>query len=274
MVLNKGGYTLRMLSFCLVFTLVACDQLSDLSNKKADVQVTADNAVSDKDDAILQELKQIRGLLEKIEQKDFAAPAKRKRAPTTAQISVKNRPGLGDVNAPVTIVEISDYQCPYCKRFFDTTFPLIKKEYIDTGKLRLVFKDMPLGFHKNARKAAQAAHCAADQGKYWEMHDILFQNAKRLDERNLPEYAKIIKLDKDKFLSCLNSKRHLATIDFDARQASQIGLTGTPSFIIGKTSENIIKGDVVRGAQPFAKIKTVIDKQLKLAGANTGAADK
>ena len=255
MVINKGFNPLKVLMVFFIALLIACDQST--INPPAN---------SDRDDAILQELKQIRVLLEKIEKKEFSAQPGRKKTPKTAQLSVKNKPSLGNADAPVTIVEVSDYQCPYCKRFFDVTFPLIKKEYIDTGKVRLVFKDMPLGFHKNARKAAQSAHCAGEQGKYWEMHDILFQNTKRLDEKFLPDYAKIIQIDHSKFVSCLASKRHLAAIDFDARQSNQVGLTGTPSFVIGKTNENVIKGDVVRGAQSFARIKVVIEKQLKLAG--------
>lgn len=217
-----------------------------------------------RDDAILQELKQIRVLLERIEKRGLTAQPQRPARPTTAQLSTKTLPTLGKDNAPITIVEVSDYQCPYCKRFADNTFPQLKKEYIDTGKVRLVFKDLALGFHPHARKTAQAAHCAGDQGKYWEMHDILFKNTRRLDEKYLPEYAEAIELNKEKFSACINSQQHLAVIDRNSRQANQAGLTGTPSFIIGKTTADVIKGIVVRGAQPFASLKLALDKQLKL----------
>ncbi len=250
MIKNKGMFSLRILAVFFVILLTACDQPAVDNNKN---------------DAILQELKQIRVLLESIDKKSLPAAANRKATPTTVQLSIKNKPSLGKADAPVTIVEVSDYQCPYCKRFVDNTLPQIKKEYIDTGKVRLVFKDLPLSFHKNARKAAQAAHCAGDQNKYWKMHDVLFQNARRLEQEHLFGYAKIIKLDQNKFITCLNSEQHLATIDFDAKQANQVGLTGTPSFVIGKTNESSIKGEVVRGAQPFARIKAVIEKQLQLA---------
>ena len=251
MVIKSWFYLLKIISVTgFIFVLTAFNQSYAVGD-------------GDKDDAILQELKQIRVLLERIEKKGLAA-APRKARVTTAQLSTKDRPSLGEDNAPVTIVEVSDYQCPYCKRFVDNTFPQLKKEYIDTGKVRLVFKDLALGFHKHARKAAQAAHCAGDQGKYWEMHDILFKNAKRLDEKYLPEYAVAINLNKEKFVACLNSNQHLAAIDLDVKQANQAGLTGTPSFVIGKTTPDLIKGNVVRGAQPFASLKIAIDKQLKL----------
>ena len=171
---------------------------------------------------------------------------------------------MGRTDAPITIVEVSDYQCPYCKRFFDNTFPQLKKEYIDTGKVRLVFKDLALGFHQHSQKAAQAAHCAGDQGQYWEMHDKLFQNAKRLDEKYLVEYADAIKLDQKKFSACLNSKQHIADIESDAKEANAAGLTGTPSFVIGVTTPDVIKGKVMRGAQPFARLKIIIDNELKI----------
>ena len=237
-----------VLAGVLLITLTACDQsqVDDDSNQ-----------------AILQELKQIRTLLERIEEKGLSASAKARAIPRTARLSTQGRPSIGKANAPITIVEVSDYQCPYCKRFVDSTYPHLKRQYIDTGKARLVFKDMPLGIHKHAVKAAQAALCAGDQGKYWEMHDILFNNTQRLDVKYLPEYANIIKLDHEKFVTCINSDQHLAAIDSDFKQASQKGLTGTPSFVIGKTTTDVISGDVIRGAKPLASFKSVIDKQLK-----------
>jgi len=253
MLIKTGHHPLKvMLSVILMVLLTACDQppaVADINNNN---------------DAILQELKQIRLILERIDKKTQPAQAKQQATPTTAQLSIKNRPTMGKNNAPITIVEVSDYQCPYCVRFFNNTFSQLKKEYIDTGKAKLVFKNLPLSFHKNARKAAQAAHCAGDQGKYWQMHDTLFQNAKRLDEKYLIEHAQSIQLDEKEFNACLNSKKHLAAIDSDARESNQAGLTGTPSFVIGKTKQDVIKGSIVRGAQPFASLKIIIDKQLKL----------
>ncbi len=211
--------------------------------------------------AILDELKKISATLERIEKQ--GQKPQRPAAPTTAAVSSKQRPTLGNKDAPVTIVEFSDYQCPYCKRFADNTLAQLKREYIDTGKVRLVFKDMPLHFHQHARKAAQAAHCAGEQGKYWPMHDLLFKNSKQLQEEKLPAYAATLKLDAAKFASCLSSKRHLAQIDSDIAEAQKNSITGTPTFVIGKTAKDLIKGDVVRGAQPVSSFKLHIDKHLK-----------
>lgn len=213
--------------------------------------------------AILKELKHMRSVLERIEKKtgsmaQAVVPAKLK----VAQISSVNRPSLGRKDAPVTIVEVSDYQCPFCKRFADNTLAALKKEYIDTGKVRLVFKDMPLPFHKQATKAAQAAHCAGDQGQYWSMHDQLFSNTSRLDEPNLIKHAMILKLDAPAFKACLKSDRHLDAIKKDIVDASKAGLSGTPSFIIGKTTNDLIKGDVVVGAQPISSLRGYIEKHL------------
>ena len=124
----------------------------------------------DASQAILQELKEIRRVLEKIERQGLAQPAQRPDTPQTASVSIgKDNPILGAPDAPVTVVEFMDYQCPYCKRFIQSTFPLLKRDFIDTGKVRWIVRDLPLDFHPNARKAAQAAHCAGEQGKFWKM---------------------------------------------------------------------------------------------------------
>jgi protein-disulfide isomerase len=156
-------------------------------------------------DAIVQELKEIRKLLESIDKKGLAQAPQRPKVPPTAKVSVKDSPVLGSADAPVTVVEFTDYQCTYCLRFIQQTFPKLKEQFIDTGKVRWVVRDMPLGFHKNARKAAQAAHCAGEQDKFWEMRGVLFANAKKLEEENLPSYAQTLGLDMTAFDSCLAS---------------------------------------------------------------------
>jgi protein-disulfide isomerase len=116
----------------------------------------------DQADAIIQELKEIRKLLESIDKKGVAQAPQRPPVPPIAKVSVKDSPVLGSADAAVTVVEFTDYQCTYCLRFIQQTFPKLKEQFIDTGKVRWVVRDMPLGFHKNARKAAQAAHCAGE----------------------------------------------------------------------------------------------------------------
>jgi len=219
--------------------------------------ITVDTAA-----AILKELKEIRRVLEKIEKQGGRA-AQRPSKPTTAKISIKGKHAMGAEDAPVTVVEFADYQCPFCLRFTKITFPLLKKKYIDTGKVRWVALNLPLPFHKDARKAAQAAHCAGEQDEFWEMREILFRNPKKLNAENLPAHAETLSLDMEAFNACLQSDRHLTAIDQDAKDARAVRLTGTPSFIIGKTASDEISGQVVIGAQPMNKFDAAIARALK-----------
>jgi protein-disulfide isomerase len=220
-------------------------------------------AASDqKMDAILQELKEIRKVLEKIEKQGGRA-AQRPSKPITAKVSIKGKHAMGAADAPVTVVEFADYQCPFCLRFTKNTFPVLKKKYIDTGKVRWVALNLPLPFHKDARKAAQAAHCAGEQDKFWEMREVLFRNPQKLNAENLPAHAEGLSLDMEAFNSCLQSDRHLDEIDQDAKDARAVKLTGTPSFIVGKTASDEIFGQVVVGAQPMNVFESAIDKALE-----------
>jgi protein-disulfide isomerase len=219
--------------------------------------ISADTA-----DAILQELKEIRKILEKLEKQGQARGPQRSPRPTHATISIKGKQVMGAADAPVTVVEFADYQCPFCLRFTKTTFPHLKRKYIDTGKVRWVALNLPLPFHKDARKAAQAAHCAGEQQRFWEMREILFHNPQRLNVENLPAHAAALSLDMAAFNECLQSTRYLAEIDQDAKDAKSISLTGTPSFIIGRTAPDKITGQVVVGAQPIRTFDVAIDKAL------------
>ena len=212
-------------------------------------------------DAILEELKEIRKLLEKIEKKGPAQPGKRRR-PTTATVTLeKDRPVLGTDDAPVTVVEFTDYQCPYCKRFTQTTFPLLKRDYIDTGKVRWVVRDLPLTFHKNARKAGQSVHCANEQGKFWAMRDLLFKNSAKLENEHLRNYAEQVGLDLTAFDSCLASDRYMNEMDKDSAEAKRVGITGTPSFVIGEPKGDQLSGKLVVGAQPLNVFKAAIEEK-------------
>jgi protein-disulfide isomerase len=183
--------------------------------------------------------------------------------PQTAKVSIKDTASLGSADAPVTVVEFTDYQCPFCLKFIRDTFPKLKEQFVDTGKVRWVIRDMPLGFHKNARKAAQAAHCAGEQGKFWEMRSVLFANAKKLEEENLPGYAEVIGLDGAAFKSCLASDRHLAEIDQSAQDAGTVRITGTPTFVVGKTAGDWVEGDRVVGARDLKTFEQAILKALQ-----------
>lgn len=185
----------------------------------------------------------------------------------TAEVSVSGKPSLGRNDAPVTLVEFSDYQCPFCKRHFSTVFPIIKKEYIDIGKLRYVFRDFPIAsLHPQAKKGHEAAYCAGEQNKYWEMHDTLFQNSKDFSVPALNRYAQEIGLDGDSFKNCLQSEKYASRIEKEIAEGTKAGVRGTPTFFVGQSgSGGKITGTVVRGAQPLNRFRQVIERVLKAA---------
>lgn len=178
--------------------------------------------------------------------------------------NVASAPFLGRADAPVTIVEFSDYECPFCQRFFSMTLPTLKREYVDAGKVRYVFRDSPLDqLHPQARKAAEAAHCAGEQGRFWEMHDMLFQNPKALALPQLAEHARSIGIDGAKFDECLASGRHAARVERGVTDGAAAGVRGTPGFVIGRTTAgDIVEGTPIRGAQPLETFRRIIDQML------------
>jgi len=248
----------RSLLAAMLLALVPLAAIAVNPGEAADAQAGGSKTV----DAILEELKAIRQILEKIEKQGLAAGQQRPARPTVATVSISNKPVMGSESAPVTVVEFADYQCPYCLRFTSTTFPSLKRDYIDTGKVRWVALNLPLPFHKDARKAAQAALCAGEQGKFWEMREELFKNPQKLAAEHLPEHAASVGIDVEAFNACLASDRHFADIDQDAKDASKVRLTGTPSFIVGKTASDKITGQVVIGAQPLNVFRAAIRKAL------------
>jgi protein-disulfide isomerase len=217
----------------------------------------------DQGDAILKELREIRQLLEKQQQPQPAPPAQR--MPQNLTVKGDAIHVLGKSDAPLTMVEFTDYQCPFCGRFEATTFPEIRKNFIDTGKMRLIVRDLPLeGLHPFAMKAAQAVHCAADQGKFWEMKDLLFKNQKKLDADSLNGYAtKDLGLNGGIFKKCMADGKHLKEIAAEARYAQSLGITGTPTFIVGKTAGDTVEGRVVVGALPYENFAAVINEALQ-----------
>jgi protein-disulfide isomerase len=174
--------------------------------------------------------------------------------PTIVEVSEDDDPSLGSADAPVVIVEFSDFQCPFCGRFSAETFPLIKENYIDTGKVRLVYRDLPLPFHPDAQETAEAAECADDQGKFWEYHDAIFENQDSLDTTSLKQYAKDIGLNTEDFNSCLDSGKHTQEVKKDFSDAGAAGVTGTPTFFIN--------GIKVVGAQPYSVFQQIIESEL------------
>lgn len=174
------------------------------------------------------------------------------------EIGIEGEPMLGDPNAPITIVEFSDYECPFCKRFFEQTYGQIKAEYIDTGKAKLVFKDFPLGFHEMAQPAAVAAECVYRElgdVKYFEMHDKIFENQEQLSEQNLKAWALEVGASENSYDQCVSNPEVVAEVQGDLAEGSQNGVSGTPSFFID--------GELIVGAQPFSAFKQIIDSKLE-----------
>jgi protein-disulfide isomerase len=162
-------------------------------------------------------------------------------------------PSKGPAGAPITIVEFSDYECPFCVRAEPTVKDVLAAY---PGKIRLVFRDYPLPMHKKAPKAAEAAHCAGDQGKYWEMHDKLFAANGKLEVADLKSAAREVQgIDGGKFDQCLDSGSKATDVEKNRKAGDEVGVSGTPAFFIN--------GRLLSGAQPLEAFKTAIDDELK-----------
>lgn len=187
------------------------------------------------------------------------------------KVDLADAPVLGNKNAPVTLIEFSDYECPFCKRSFDQLLPELKKNYIDTGKLKLVYRNLPLSFHQNAHKEAEAALCARDQGGdsiYFKYHDQIFikttSNGTGLSLEQLPVIAQSLGLNIAQFQSCLDTGKYKDYVDKDIAYAAKVGVSGTPTWFVGKSSPTgTIDGQIIVGAQPFNAFQPTIDNLLK-----------
>lgn len=185
-------------------------------------------------------------------------------------LNIDDSPFKGKNDAPVTIVEYSDYQCPFCARNYRDVMPTIQSEYIDTGKVRFVMREFPLAsIHKNATNASLAALCAGNQDKYWEMHNLLFENQKQLDVENLKSFASTIGLNTKKFDSCLDDKKTADQLREDMASAAKLGMTGTPGFYVGLTDpsdpDKVNMSIFIKGAQSIDNFRASIDDLLKSA---------
>jgi protein-disulfide isomerase len=228
------------------------------------VAMAADALTKQQGDAILAELKAIRALLEKQGQNAPAAAAPAA-APAQQRVTLPNADGhaaLGAKEAPVTIIEFTDLQCPFCARFSAQTFPELQKKYIDTGKVRFVTRDLPLAFHAQAVPAAVAARCAGDQGKYWEYRERLFAVQKELGDAVYDRLAAEMKLDAKSFATCRATPANKAAAEADRTAANALGITGTPTFLVGTVANGTFTGERVTGAQPLSAFEAKIEPLL------------
>ncbi|MBI4098212.1 MAG: DsbA family protein [Candidatus Levybacteria bacterium] len=181
----------------------------------------------------------------------------------TGPVDVKegHLPVLGQEDAKVTIIEFSDFQCPFCEQLWKETLPQIKKEYVETGKVKFAYRHYPLDFHANAEKAAEASECANEQGKFWEMHDKLFENQAKWESQGaadaLTTFASLadeVGISGANLKSCVESGKFEKTVKDDLAEGTTVGVQGTPA--------TYINGLLVSGAQPYSAFKTIIDQEL------------
>lgn len=206
---------------------------------------------------MLKELKAIHALLERLTQPPPQA------APTTARLTDLKGYALGRPDAPLTMVEFTDLQCPFCRQYASVTFAELKKNWIDTGKLRYMSRDFPLDFHPHAMAAARAARCAGEQGKFWDMRLALVTNANRLSPDYITRTAGDLNLDTKAFGACTASTKFDAEIEADMREGARIGVGGTPTFVIGKTTGSSLEGPMIVGALPYAQFDARLKELLK-----------
>ena len=167
-------------------------------------------------------------------------------------VSIDDNPTIGPDNAPVTVIEFSDYQCPYCQVWYQQVYKQLLASY--PNKIRFVYRDLPLPMHPEAVPAAEAADCAGEQGAYWTFHDALFDQQYGLGRTAYDRYAADLGLDTKAFATCLDSQRYLSKVQNNASYAASVGLNSTPSFTIN--------GRVMIGALPLEDFKAVIDEEL------------
>lgn len=221
-------------------------------------------------DAILRELRAIRQLLAFQDQQLATLRLGTDRfpaSPTSEKVSLslasaEQRYSQGAEDAPLTLVEFGDFQCPFCKKFHATAFVDLKKNYIDTGKVRFISRDLPLEFHPFARKAAEAARCAGDQGKYWELRDALYTKQEAPSDEVITKAVESLSLEVKGFHSCLDSHKYKVDVQKDASEAAALQISGTPTFVLAKSAKDKLDGIRIVGAQPFAAFQSIIDALL------------
>jgi protein-disulfide isomerase len=173
---------------------------------------------------------------------------------------------LGSSAAPVMIVEFTDLQCPYCARFAITTWPRIRQEYVETGKVRFATRDLPLPFHAYALPAAIAARCAGQQGRFWEFREALFRDQAQLATGTYAGLVQSLGLDAAQFADCRRDPAVAQSVQADAELAAASGIRATPSFVIGRIVDGAFKGEILSGAQPFENFQARINLLLQQAG--------
>ena len=257
-----GAVRCAVATLCLLTLAgsVADAQTSETEGLKRQVEeLNAENA------ALKQEVAELRATLKRL----MTPPSSGRDGSQAVAISIAGLAARGQPTAPVTIVVFADYQDPQCARYYQEIHPRVDEDYLQHGTVRYVFKNLPnQKVHPQALKAHEAAACAGDQGKYWEMHDLLFANQTALATDRLLGYAQTLDLDPDLFRYCLTSGAQVATIRRDVDEGQKGGVTLTPVFAIGLTepgAESIKVLRVVAGVQPYPVFEDAIGAVLAAA---------
>lgn len=214
-------------------------------------------------DDVLIELRSIRQLLERLVASSPVQPSVPQPVqPVRARVPNLNGYALGRVDAPLTMVEFSDLQCPFCRQYANTTFDDIRKNWIDTGKLRYLTRDFPLSFHTQAMRAARAARCAGEQGQYWPVRLALMKNGNALTPEYIKQTANERVADRTAFSTCLDGDRYASDIRAEELDGLKLGVAGTPTFVIGRTKTESIEGPMLVGAVPYATLDAALTALL------------
>jgi protein-disulfide isomerase len=213
-------------------------------------------------DEMLRELRAIRMLLEKL---TANLPDRPPPQPTSGRVTNLKGYALGRPDAPLTMVEFTDLQCPFCRQFVMTSFDDIRKNWIDTGKLRYISRDFPLDIHAQAMPAARAARCAGEQGKFWEMRLGLMRNANLLSADYITKTAGDLKLESRAFTACIASSKYDAEVQAEIAEGMKLGVGGTPTFVVGLTTATAVEGPMLVGALPYPQFDAKLKELLAAA---------
>lgn len=262
--MTKAAFATAVISLCIAQSAWAASTKDEILELKEEVKGLKEGQAT-----MQKDLADIKKLLEA-----GAKPAAQRPAPKPFEprdVSVAGAPVMGQEKAQLTLIEYSDYQCPFCRRHKDNTLPQLKENYIDTAKLKFVMREFPLtSLHPRAVAASLAALCASDQGKYWQMHDVLFENQREMSDEQITSYAESAGLDVATFTECMDSGKYDEQVQRDLAEGREMGIGGTPSFALGVTDPSdptkvkVVK--IIKGAQSFDVFSKEIEALLNPAG--------
>jgi protein-disulfide isomerase len=249
-----------LIAIVTVLTLLGCGSSSAQSPKEAAELKKEIEALKASQAEMQKSLEEVRDFLKAATGGRFGGPAL-----VGSSVGIESAPANGRPTAPVTLIEVSDYHCPFCRRHFQQTQPQLNTNYINAGKVRHVFLHYPIDqLHPDAFRSHEAASCAADQGKFWELHAKLFEAPARTIEQLVP-LGQAAALNVDAFRACLENGRHSKEVKDSVARIQKMGISGTPAFLIGRTppgNEPMKISKVIEGAQPYEAFQKAIDEVM------------